>query len=450
MSKLLIVYMLGLILFLCWYCIRQYRRGQAELISLRNFFILGFIMWQLISPILLMISRTPPEGVNIENYNATCLEFVIYATIFLIIFLFVYEKGLGAKKIAASIPMPKAIPNDVGLVSLSVVCTILALILKFGIFLPAFSDLFTRFSESLCAIAIGLVIIPLFKHKLNPAIMIVAACVLLADVAITLSWSVSRRPLVGIFLAMIWALYYFIWRGRSITRIMVTAFVLSIGPILFLAAFSTIRFVGGLTADRTLSHHVTNLKDADIKAGLLDLVSGANIASCSFWLIETHPEELEYRHLNTLEYFVVYPIPRALWEGKPTVMALDFAGLAGMRGVPIGNFSVGPGVIGHAACEGGLYALFIYGVWLGFMTRCFDEVVRLNILSPVAVLIVGAGLGHWLAVPRGETGSFAAIYMFTFIGGLMFTSPLSAIAITFGADSTSNHAAQPHIQPSGS
>ena len=436
MSLLIILYLTGLILFLIWYCVRQYRRGQAELLSLRNFFLLGFIMWQLVSPILLLITRTAPDGVNILNYNRTGVEFAILATVFIIIFLFVYEMGWVVKRLAVITPMPKVIPSDLGLVGLSVTCTILAIILKFGFLVPFFGDLFARFSEGLSAVAIGLVIITMFRRKLNLAVMIVAAVVLVTDIGISVMWIGSRRPLMGVFLAMIWALYYFIWRGRSITRIMVTACVLSLGPILFMAAFSTIRYAGGTKDDRSLSDHAARIGDADIKAGLLDLVSGANIASCSFWLIETHPEELEYRHLNTLKYFIVYPIPRAIWQDKPTVMALDFAGLAGMRGVPIGQFSVGPGVIGSAACEGGLYALFIYAVWLGLMARYFDELVKLNILSPVAVLIVGAGLGQWLAVPRGETGSFAAIYLFTFIGAYIFSTPLSAIAISFGARST--------------
>lgn len=432
----LITYLIGVILFLLGMMLWQYKQGTVDLISARNIFLLGFIMWQLNSPIILLITRFSPSGVYIQDHDKVGLEFSFLVTLFLLVYLFSYQRGWIVRRLAAKSPMPTAVPGDLGLVLISLCCALAAMALKFGFVIPVFGSLFGQFAEGMSAVGVGLVVIAMFRRKLNPMVMTIAIVVLLIGMGTSVMWTSSRRPLMSVFMAGIWALYYYHWRGKSITRIVGTSAILMVAPAIMLAAFSTIRYAGGLHDTRRLSDHVARLGDVDIKSGLIDLVGGADTASCSFWLIENHPESLEYRHLNTLYYSFIYPIPRTMWPDKPTVMAQDFPRLAGQQGVPLDDFNVGPGVIGSAACEGGLYAVVVYALWLGLGASYLDSLMRFHYASPLAGMIPAAALGQWVALARGETGSFMSLYILAVVGAYVIVSIINKIAKVFGSPTT--------------
>jgi hypothetical protein len=95
--------------------------------------------------------------------------------------------------------------------------------------------------------------------------------------------------------------------------------------------------------------------------------------------------------------------------------------MAKIHGVNWGVLTLGPGIIGHAAAEGGFYAAIIYALALGLLMRFFDELVQLYPLSPFVVMLVGCNLGQILGAPRGETAAFLALYILTILGAWLCT-----------------------------
>ena len=111
--------------------------------------------------------------------------------------------------------------------------------------------------------------------------------------------------------------------------------------------------------------------------------------------------------------------------------------MAGQEGVPYGNYTVGTGIIGSIAAEGGLLALLVYSTWMGVLIRFFDELTITHIYNPFAVAITATGLGQLVGLPRGETGSFAALLMIAFISSLIICGLISWFASSIGLVSPS-------------
>jgi len=244
-------------------------------------------------------------------------------------------------------------------------------------------------------------------------------------------WQSSRRPLVGIFMAMLWGAYYFLWRGSSMQKISFKTLAISAVPILFVAAFSTTRWISGVGAT-SVSDHLDNMQQADVEAGLLGLVSGQDTGSVSFWLIENYPERMPYKYFNTFKVCVSYAVPRELWPDKPVAMSMLYPEIAGQENVPYGIFNVGPGVIGHGASEGGIISTVLYAIWIAVFLRFIDAIILTQGSKPFAIGITCSGLGHILAIARGESGSFIAITTICFIAAWAASWVLAGVSASLG------------------
>ena len=120
-------------------------------------------------------------------------------------------------------------------------------------------------------------------------------------------------------------------------------------------------------------------------------------------------------------------VPRRWWPGKPIPLSMEIAREARLSRVNWNRLKLGPGVIGHAAAEGGWYALIIYALIAGLYFRFFDEIIRNNPDSPFVILAVGSALGQFLGLPRGSVPNFAFIAVMTVTGSMhpSFTAPIA-------------------------
>ncbi len=137
------------------------------------------------------------------------------------------------------------------------------------------------------------------------------------------------------------------------------------------------------------------------------------------FLLETHPEPYEYKHLDSLRHFIMYPVPRLFWPNKPLPLSRSIPTLAQMTGVDRGGLSIGPGVVGTAGAEGGWYALLIYAVLFGAFLRAFDEATVRNIESPFVVVSIGCAMGQIIGLARGQCSSFAFLALMAVGGSLI-------------------------------
>jgi hypothetical protein len=414
MLYLISVYLLAIAVWLIYVMIRDHARGTCELVSIRNVAILGFILFQLTSPARAMITgdygRRP-----VEDPIAAGLEFAVMVTVFLPLFFWAYRKGWFVDWLASKMPEQRGTPGLPGMLALSVVATLVAVPLRLNVPIPLVGVVAGHVSTGMASLACGIVGWVWGRRLLNPALVIFSILIVCANALTVMTGAFGRRGLVAVAAAMLWGMYYSAWRHMAMAALMQRLALLSIAPLVFIAMFSSVRASG---QQRSAIGHLREIASgARLVDGLDMLAQGQDCGAISMWLIETHPEDFEHRHLMTIKWFFIYPVPRAMWPDKPTPISVDWKKMANVTTVGK-DHNIGPGIIGSAAAEGGWYALIIYGIISGLFLRFFDATVAHRWYSPLIILSMGTFLGQVLAMPRGETASFAAVSVMT-VGGVL-------------------------------
>ncbi|MCP3902660.1 MAG: hypothetical protein GY715_03410 [Planctomycetes bacterium] len=415
MLFLISAYLLAIAVWLIYVMIRDHVRGTCEFLSIRNIVVGGFILFQLTSPAIALTTgdygRRP-----VEDPIAAGLEFAVMVTIFLPLFFWAYRKGWIVDWLASKMPEQRGTPGVAGMLALSVIATIVAVPLRLNVPIPLVSVVAGHVSVGMASLACGIVGWVWGRRLLNPGFLFFSVVIVCANALTVMTGAFGRRGLVAIACALLWGMYYSSWRHLALSALMHRLALLSIVPILFIAMFSSVRESGKTRS--ALGHLREIASGARLADGLSRLAHGQDCGAISMWLIETHPEDFEYRHLMTIKWFFIYAVPRSMWESKPVPISVDWKKMANVTTVGK-DHNVGPGIIGSAAAEGGLYALLIYGIVGGLFIRFFDATVAHRWSSPLIILTMGCALGQMLAMPRGETASFAAVAVITITGVLL-------------------------------
>ncbi len=395
---------------------RDHRRGDCELLSCRNMALVGLILFQL-SSCAYSLYTGDHSNFYISNPVRTGFQFVAMIAIFIVLSLWSYRRGWLVTTLARKLPTTYAMPSDTALLFNAAFLTVLAVVLRFGVAIPLIAIVSGMVGIGLSAVAGGLVGWVWGRRLLNPAVIFYSLAIIVANVAIVMSVSFGRRSLVAVGGAIVWGMYYSAWRHLRTSSILARMALVSLAPILFIALFTSVRSSG--EHQRSTGEHLRKIvQGGNIVRGVVSLVSGQYAGSISLFLIENYPENHEYRHMESVYYFVVLPVPRRWWPSKPIPLSMEIAKEARISRVNWSRLKLGPGIIGHAAAEGGWYALIVYAILGGMFFRFFDEIIRINIDSPFVVLAVGSALGHFLGLPRGSVPNFAFLAVMT-IGGAM-------------------------------
>jgi hypothetical protein len=398
-----------LIVLMVW----QHRRGVVELVSIRNMAILGFIVFQLTSAALRLTS-SEFGLMKISSPDSTGVTYALMATVFLPLALLSYKVAPGVRAPARLLARRKAEAGDGFLLLLAALLTAAALVMRFGVLIPYVAIYTNLVGVGFAAVACGLGGWVWARRFSNPMVLLTLLLLVAVNGAIVMWGEFGRRNLVAVSAAVIWGMYYSAWRYMSGWKLLVRATAIGAIPLVFIALFTSVR----TSADggRNVVDHLIAMKDGSVIEGTALLLEGQATGTVSLWCIENFPENYEYDHLFTIQYFFILPIPRAIWETKPTPLSTKVASRANVRGVDQGKVTLPAGILGNAAAEGGWYALIIYALISGVFLRFFDELIRQNPWSPFVVLPVGCQLGQVLGLARGETALFANTYVLAFIG----------------------------------
>jgi hypothetical protein len=416
MTTLLATYLFGLAAAVVLMMLRQHMRGTHELLSLRNFALVGFVLFQLTSGATGLFEVTW-GGFHLSNGIWTGLEFSAMVSVFLLIALWSYERGWIVVPMAHRAPTTRARPSQFALLVMCVIMTILGAALRFGVRIPYIGVITGYVGVGFAAIAVGLVGWVWARRVANVGLLLFGAVILAANFILVLTGTFGRRGIVAVGAALVWGVYYSAWRhlprGVLLRRLAIAAIV----PVIVLAAFTSVRNISR-EQQSTMDQIRKVVMLSDLRAGLMELLHGQRTGRVSMWLIENYPEEYPYRHMHTLTYFFFFPVPRALWTGKPDALSQGLATKARLQGVNRAILTIGPGIIGHAAAEGGWYAVVIYAVVAGLFLRFFDEILFINSKSPLIVLAIGSALGQAIGLARGAVAPFAFTLVTTIVGTL--------------------------------
>lgn len=431
MTTLLAIYLSVLSLAILVMMIVQFSRRQVELLSIRNFFLLGMIIFQLTSAIPPILTERN-NRYTLQDWPAAGMQFTVMVSIFLVLFFLAYRWGAGAKLLARLTPTTRVYPPETLLFFLAIALTVIAIVGRVGVAIPnsTVSSLMGKVALAFAAMACGMAGWIWAPRLFNPVVALFSSGIVMVNLALVLSETFGRRSLVAIGAALLWGMYYSYWRHLKFTQLAPRLAMMALPPVILLAAFTSVRESQQREA---LGARVSQIaSSSNLEAGFLDLLSGQNCAPTSMWLIDNYPERFEHRHLMTLKYFVMLPIPRAIWHTKPEPLSTEIAAKARIQGVRQDELKIGPGVVGHAAAEGGWYALVVYGIVAGLFIRFFDELIRLKPSNPYIVLPIGSAMGQIVGIPRGDASVFAANYVAAVLGAYFSTLVLARVLAAAG------------------
>lgn len=414
MQHLIAFYLLAAALLVVFVMMRDSIRGRVDLVSIRNFALVGFIVFQLTSGAIALISDGSGRF-GLEDLTGTGVDFAARCTVFLLILLLFYRWGVGATKLAHSIPTTKAIPPEAFMWVVAAILVFVAAGLRLGVRIPLVGVLSQYLGDAFAAIACGIAGWIWAKRFFNPIAIVYSLLILASCSAIVVYGSFGRRGLLTVGTGLVWGMFYSRLRYSNPRRILLQIVAVGAIPAIVLALFTSVR--SSFERERTAAQHLQAMvTQGDVVLGFALLLNGQEAGQNSMWLIEKFPESFEYQWFQTPIYFVAFPVPRNLWPDKPVPLSRQIPTLAAMQGVDRRELTIGPGIIGHAAAEGGWITTVVYAVLGGLFLRFFDEIVRRSVYSPFVVLPVGAALGQVIALARGETSMFAFIYTFAVAG----------------------------------
>ncbi len=394
-----------------------YLTGKAPLMTIRNFFLVGFTLYQVTSgSISLYNLNSFTSELILSEQNKIAGVYLLWVVIFEIVFLAAYRWGFGAKRLARWTPIIRGETREPVLWLFAFCLLGVALVLRVSILIPYVSILTSHIGTSVAAVAAGLGAWIWIRRPFNPAAAGVMFLVLILAIAIGITGVFGRRPIVAIAGCLTWGMYYSRARDLKPSAVLIGAAVFGLIPLILVAKFTAVR--GSFAEGSSPFARIALIAQADTVTGLIDIASGQECAAWSMHLMEMYPEYNEYRHMHAIKYFFQIPIPRIIYPDKPDALASIAWKDANLTGKPE-EFTIGPGIIGHAAAEGGFYALVVYAIALGLFVRYFDAVLERAPTQPFVSLPIGASLGNLIGIPRGESPNFAFEFTVAVLGSLV-------------------------------
>lgn len=378
--------------------------GRRDLMSIRNFALLGFVVFQLVSGGI-ATAQTHARDFRLTNLPNTALLYIVLVTLFLGLFFLAYNRGWIVDWLARHTPAGTARPAATSMMVLAV--TFLGVGLFFRVVLiqiPVASSAFFIMGSSLLAVASGMAAWVWGGRMFNPVIAGMTAAITLAALAGVLHTDFGRRAILGVVGCFGWGAYHGYWKHLGPKAVIIRLAGVGAAALVFLAAFTASR--SGADRDRSISQKINLLQKADVKEGVFLLLTGQDAGRNSMWFLENYPSQYPYITLHTAKYFLTSPIPRVIYPDKPDALGRFSVPLANADKKRASNYSIGPGIIGHIAVDNPLIALPLYAIFGGLFIGFLDRLISRYPNNPFVILPIGTTLGQIIGLARGETGMF--------------------------------------------
>lgn len=379
-------------------------RGTVELFSMRNFFALGFLMFQTVSAVWSLVTDEWGDDVWVDAPIGAGLIFCLMCTIFVMLFHWAYNAGWFVKKAAHRLNPTFPVPTTSSLLAVAMVLLVLAIICRYLLaYIPLIGILGNIFSVGLMPAVAAVVVWAWAPQMLNPAVTVIAMPLLLLTLFMSVYQTFGRRDLVSVLSACMWGAYHGLWKHMGLAFTVKRLAVLGAAGVVLVAAYTGAR--EKTTTETTASELVEKIGQTDLWYGIFSMASGQIAGGISIYLIETRPSVYAFDPFHSAIYFITMPVPRAIWEGKPEGLGLSIVKQAGVRR-KAAEYNVGPGLMGHIWNDNPFLTMVPYAVFLGLMMRFLDEITRRHGLNPFLVVPCGVVIGEVIAMSRGELGLF--------------------------------------------
>lgn len=415
MQQLIVIYLFFVPILLGIMMLWQHSRGTVPLLSLRNFSLIGLIVFQYFSGGL-HLATNDFAGFPVADPEGSGLTYAFILSVFTILYLLMYQFGWPGKQASKAVPITKVVPSDATLLVLACVLLVIGVILRF-IPIPLIGIITGYFGYGLIATAAGFAGWTLVRHYLNPIYIIACSAIFLAASGASILGVFGRRGLVAAAAGFVWGAFYGRLRHIKTRWVVVALLLLAIPGIYLTAAFTATRSVSERSS--TVGTLLRGMANPRFRETIPALLGGQSCGPISMFIIENYPEVYQADYLASVTYIFLSPIPRSWWSNKPEPLSTKIASNSRLQGVNRRGITLPPGVTGYIAAEGGVVALFVYAWFFGVFIRFFDELVKRAPWNPLLIIPVGSALGQILGLFRGDMAIFSFAYITSFTGSYM-------------------------------
>lgn len=397
-------------LYLLFRVIVDYYAGRHPLISYRNLFLAGLVLFQGISAVIAIgFDQQRYQGITISQ--ATYARYGLGFVLFTIAFLRFYRTRRLPDAIARILPTRSPSASTPVIVAILVVAGSIGLASRVSFIQAAtpasLQGLFLMTGRGLVCFSIVLLIWLWHENRLNPFAWVCCSSLILILLLSLLQGEFGRRSLLSGLLSVGWGMYTFRWRFFSAVRNTPKYAAWAMAVLLVIGALSAVRSQN--KDDTTVGTRLSGLTKHLHPSVAVNLIY-TDTFDCSTYAIERYTHDLSPKPFESTWYVISSPIPRAFWPDKPESLALTLPEIVSIP--ELRTFSWGPGIMGHAYFEGTvLFAVYFAFIW-AVLFAAFDRRVHQQATNPYFVAVAGAALGQIAAMARGDIGFFMVNWIF--------------------------------------
>lgn len=392
--------------------------------NLRNVFMLGFCYFQFYGIIYPLWYNDFGDYYVMDPPRAAG-RFVAYSLLYLVSFFLAYNWLFTKPPKNNKPPTFQAELPAVPLLVVAVAVGLGAYFARFSGYVPIFGPLLNHIFIASAAMSGCLAMYVIARNLANPVLTLPALFIILLSMFNTVLADFGRRGLIGILGAAMWGLYFVRPQTFASKTLWFKLAPLAIIAMTVIGSFSQVR-----TERDTAGQGAYRVQEVIKGFGWKALKSNFAVPDtgiASLWLIDSRFEYFEYEHMAGLQYFVLHFVPRVIMPDKAEPLSRRIPYEADKRGVALGIHTVGPGVVGHSAADGGFYAAVVYGVLMGLGIGWMDRFLMRNRHSAFAVAAIGSSLGQVLGLARGDSSIFMGIILIGVIGNLLIMHVLDLL-----------------------
>lgn len=400
-------------LLLAGLVVHQLLSRRHPLFSLRNLFLLGFVLFQTQSAAD-AVALGFFGGVDISDVSGTSQRFIGVSLIFLVVFLTTHRLVIGRSgKIPADRPHTLREAQARTSLARAAAMAFVSLVLVYAI--PAALAESIQNAAAIGAVGVagatwGLIGWVWVHHPMKPPVVVASALTLLATLPAALADQFGRRPVLTLFGSLLWCMYFSRWYTARPGRALRWIAVGSVASLIPLALFTSAR--DPAEHNRSAASQLAAIRqEGSVVKGLESLRRDEITGAMTLWAMENlGPGQDDRPPLQSLRYLVEMPVPRELWGGKSVPLSREFARLANVPNVSFERITIPAGILGSSWADGGWFAAVLYAGLLGLLLGRIDRLLFLQRQNPVMVIAIGAGFGQVLAFARGETSILIAVF----------------------------------------
>lgn len=422
----------GLIIVLGLIIVVPFIRGTGDLLTAKNFFLLGGINYVGIAG--LKAAYSPDEFRILEYEPQDYRNFVAGAFTFFVAFLIAYAVIKLPRRLAGRTlrKWPAATPGVLYFMTLAAVSFSIV-----GFVAPniqGVAQFLSQLGNKAIIIPVALGFAAWFQAKRNPVLLITLLGVLLLSMLLSILGGGGRRTMLGVLMAIPICWYWFSLRYKHWATTSILLGSMFLVAFSLLLGYSAVRHFDrrGDMKERNLgsaAEALTQLPKEIFNTSGLETMLGQNAAQTSLAAIHIYSNEYDPEPFHTVKFVSTIWIPRAFWEDKPLGLGYMLPKKTRTRGT---RATWGPGIVGHGFHEGGLHMLVFYGVIMGLGMRYWDELMVRQPRNAYLMACFASMSGHIFGWCRGDIGTFTiqlvgafiTLMLFCFAGRLVFGTGL--------------------------